>query len=336
MYNNNNHDGWINGFNFNDDTQNSVVNNLILQNPGGNNFTHQNPNYNNNLFHNNFFNQNSANNDDAHQDTIYNNSIHQYYSNTPNNPVTSNTNTGTIYQNVNDNNSVHQNMFHNHPIHQNLGEIYQNFGDNNSVHQNMVHQNPEGIHQNSGNNNYIRQNMIYNHQNNFIAEQNSGNITSTNYQNSVNGGFVGQNSSKDQQLIYITLLLQNIQNVWRSQDSGIMKEPWHNKSKSEDLYKKVDVVVFGKLINEKDAKEIMYNFLILVKTLDESVWTAVKYKYPASNNGTYQVDIHQYYSSSDFVRQNNRIPDNNGLSNHAPTDAMRITHQNSARNNRNN
>nr|CAG8535324.1 14882_t:CDS:2 [Entrophospora candida] len=115
-----------------------------------------------------------------------------------------------------------------------------------------------------------------------------------------------------------------------------MKEPWHNKSKSEDLYKKVDVVVFGKLINEKDAKEIMYNFLILVKTLDESVWTAVKYKYPASNNGTYQVDIHQYYSSSDFVRQNNRIPDNNGLSNHAPTDSMRITHQNSARNNRNN
>ncbi|CAH1763059.1 16215_t:CDS:1 [Entrophospora sp. SA101] len=80
MDNNNNHDGWINGFYFNDDTQNSIVNNLILQNPGGNNFTHQNPNYNNNLFHNNFFGQNSANNNYAHQDTTYNNFIRQYYS----------------------------------------------------------------------------------------------------------------------------------------------------------------------------------------------------------------------------------------------------------------
>ncbi|CAH1763061.1 3392_t:CDS:1, partial [Entrophospora sp. SA101] len=59
-------------------------------------------------------------------------------------------------------------------------------------------------------------------------------------------------------------------------------------------------------------------------------------QYSASNNDAYQINIHQYYSSSDFVRQNNpihRIPGNNGLSNHAPNDAMRTTHQNSARNN---
>ncbi|CAJ0745932.1 6764_t:CDS:1, partial [Entrophospora sp. SA101] len=59
-------------------------------------------------------------------------------------------------------------------------------------------------------------------------------------------------------------------------------------------------------------------------------------QYSASNNDAYQINIHQYYSSSDFVRKNNpihRIPGNNGLPNHAPNDAMRTTHQNSARNN---
>ena len=65
-------------------------------------------------------------------------------------------------------------MVHNYPIHQNPGDIYQNIDNDNYLHQNMVHtiyQTPEDVYQNVGNNNRAHQNVIYNHQNNFIGEQ---------------------------------------------------------------------------------------------------------------------------------------------------------------------
>nr|CAG8509769.1 1709_t:CDS:2 [Entrophospora candida] len=135
--------------------------------------------------------------------------------------------TKTLNQNVNDDNQVHRNMIYNQHINQNSGEIYRNVGNNNY----MAHQNLEDIYQNACNDDYIRQTMIYNHQNNFVTEPNSDNITSINRQNSVDCNFVNQNNSnnhqnytvvnnfadnnltRDQKLIYITSLLQNIQNV---------------------------------------------------------------------------------------------------------------------------
>src|SRR5215213_3101593 len=85
----------------------------------------------------------------------------QTMSSTNHYPAPNNTyqNPEDIYQNVGDNNYVHQqNMIHNYLIHQNQnhGEIYKNVTDNNYTHQIMIHN-----YFNIGNNNYVHQNMFH-------------------------------------------------------------------------------------------------------------------------------------------------------------------------------
>lgn len=147
-------------------------------------------------------NQYSVHNDYASQNPVVNNSIHQ---------------------NLGDNDYVPQSLTRNNYIHQNPAvnnSVHRTPGDNDYFHQNsIIRQNgladqnvaiPTGFVSNNG---LVIDPASISNNNSGLVEQNSIHTMSINHQNSDNNDSVGNNLNRDQQLIHITLLLQNIQDI---------------------------------------------------------------------------------------------------------------------------